>query len=150
MAVCYAFGRHLTGDTTAAISMLDDTVGTEADGSPILRIRVPPALLAEDGARVFVDRFELECQHGLGTATGQGADPVAMLKWSKDFGQTWGNERQAGLGKQGETDKRTYWLKCGSADTSMVPEVRISDPIPTRIVGALVNARGAQARKAAA
>jgi hypothetical protein len=147
-AITYAFGKHLVGESgTGTVAMLDDTVGTEADGTPIVRVRVPPALVAGDG-RLFIDRFELQILHGLGTLAGQGADPVAMLRWSKDFGQTWGNERRAGLGRMGETDARTYWLRCGSAPTSMVPEIRISDPIPTRITGALVDARGAQ-RKAA-
>lgn len=150
-AITYAFGKHLVGDgTTATISQLDDAVGTEANGDPIVRLRIPPALLADERGRLFVDRFQPEIEHGLGTATGQGSDPVAMLRWSKDFGRTWGNERTATLGRMGEYDARTVWLRCGSAVTSMVPELKISDPVPTRIVGALVDARGARGQERAA
>lgn len=144
-AIAYAFGKHLAADAvTGTITQLDNTVGTEADGSAIIRLRIPSALEAADGARLFVDRLELQIDHGLGTLTGQGADPVAMLRWSKDYGKTWGNERVAPLGHLGQYDERTYWLKNGSAVTSMVPEIRISDPVPTRIVGASVDARGAK------
>lgn len=150
-ATTYAFGQHLVGNASdGTISTLDDTVGTEADGTPIVRVRIPPALVAADGQRLFIDRFEPQLDHGLGTATGQGADPVALIRWSTNYGKTWGHERSAALGKQGDYDARTYWLKCGSAPTSMVPELRISDPVPTRLVGALVDARGARGGQRAA
>lgn len=149
-AVCYAFGRHIVGETaTGVISMLDDTVGTEADGTPIRRLRIPPAMQASEGSLLFVDRLELQIQHGLATQTGQGANPLAMCRWSKDFGQTWGNERSRALGRVGESTKRTFWLRNGSSPTSLVPEIVISDPVPVRITGALVEARGAQAQGAA-
>jgi hypothetical protein len=145
--VCYAFGKHLVGENaTGVISALDDTVGVEADGAAIRRLRVPAAISAAEDGRIYADRFELEIEHGLGTQTGQGADPVAMLRWSKTYGRTWGNERWQGLGRIGEYDKRTYWLKCGSSDLSLVPEIVISDPIPARIVGAYAQLRGARAK----
>lgn len=142
-AITYAFGQHLIGErTTARISMLDDTVGTEADGSPIRRLRIPPPLRARDGGRIFIDRFELGIQPGVASATGQGSNPLAMLRGSRDYAQTWGNETTRSIGRIGETSKRVFWTRLGSSPISWVPEVVISDPVPTRIVSASVQGRG--------
>lgn len=149
-AITYAFGKHLVGNATSGtISYLDDTVGTEADGSPIRRLRIPPALVPDDRGRLYVDRFELGIDPGLGTATGQGSDPQVMFRISKTFGKTWGNERTASVGKQGEYDKRVFWTRCGSSDVSWVPEISISDPSPARLTGADVHGRGIARRQAA-
>lgn len=141
-AVTYAFGQHLVGDNTGRIYRLDETVGTEENGDPIRRVRVPPSLRAQDGGLLFVDRFELGIQPGVGTSTGQGADPVAMLRVSKDCGQTYGNETSRSIGRSGDTDKRVFWTRLGHSRTYWVPEIVISDPVPVRIVSASVQGRG--------
>lgn len=144
-AITYAFGQHLIGEgATAAISVLDDTVGVEADGSAMRRVRIPPALQAKDGGRLYVDRFEVGIEPGVGTATGQGANPVAALRISRDNAKTWGNERTRPIGRLGETKKRVFWTRNGSSDTSWVPEIVITDPVPTRIVSASIVGRGLQ------
>jgi hypothetical protein len=145
-AITYAFGQHVIGErATSMISVLDERVGTEADGSPIRRLRIPPALRAADGGRLYVDRFELGIQRGLGTATGQGSDPVALLRISHDDGQTWGSESARSIGPMGQRDRLVFWSRLGSTRSTWVPELVISDPVPVRIVGASVQARGAAA-----
>lgn len=139
---CLSFGLHLVADTSGNISYLDDSIGTEANGDPIRRLRVPPALIAQNGSRVFVDRFELGIQPGVGSALGQGSDPHVMVRWSKDFGRTYGNEIQLAIGQQGQFGKRVYHMSAGSSLKSMVPEVTMTDPVPCRIVGASVIGRG--------
>jgi hypothetical protein len=149
-AITYAFGKHLVGDASGVLAYLDDTVGTEVDGTAIRRVRIPPALAPADGDRLFVDRFELGIDPGLGTATGQGSDPEVMLRISHDFGKTWGTERRAKAGKQGEYDTRVVWTRCGSSPRAWVPEISISDPIVARLTGAAVDGRGiARDRRAA-
>lgn len=137
-----AFGLHLTGDGSGVISSLDASTGVEANGDAIRRLRIPPALIAANGSRVYVDRFELGIQPGLGLALGQGSDPQVMVRWSGDFGRTWGNELQLGVGQQGQYGKQVYHTIAGSSLKSMVPEVTMTDPIPCRIVGASVMGRG--------
>ena len=139
---CLAFGQHLVADSTSTISVLDDTVGTETDGSAILRLRIPPALIANNGSRVYVDRFELGIQPGVGLTSGQGSDPLVMVSWSRDFGRTFGTERQLGIGRIGQYGRRVFHFCAGSSVKSMLPKVTISDPVPVRIVGASVEARG--------
>lgn len=139
---CLSFGQHLVADTSNQISVLDSTVGTEANGDPIVRQRIPPSLVAENGARVFVDRFELGMQPGLGTQFGQGQNPTAMVSWSADFGRTWGNEIQMAIGQVGQYSKQAYHGPIGSSLKALVPKVTFSDPVPFRLSGASVMARG--------
>lgn len=137
---CLAFGKHLVADrSTGVISFLDITEGTEADGSVQRLIRIPPSLLARDNDRLEVDRFRLLVQGGIGAITGTDPEtnPVAMLRVSNDFGQTWGNELSASLGPIGETQTEVFWQRGGSSTTGWVPEVVITDPArPIAIIGA--------------
>lgn len=149
-AITYAFGQHLIGErATSTISRLDDAVGTEADGSPMRRVRIPPALRASDGGRIYVDRFELGLEPGLGTISGQGVDPVALLRISKDYAKTFGAETSRSLGRMGQSAKRIVWNSLGSSTGCWVPEVVVSDPMPARIVSASVQARGLSRQAAA-
>ncbi len=137
---CHAFDKNLVGDATGRIGNLDETVATEADGSAIRRVRIPPALVAQEGSRVFVDRFSLDLETGLG-ASGDPAGTV-LVRWSKDFGRTWSSEQRLGVGAIGDYGHRVFHTIAGSSLKAMVPEVVITDPFPMRIVGAEVQGRG--------
>jgi len=138
---CAAFGQNLIATSQSGIAQLDDSVGTEVDGTPIRRLRIPPALLASDGRRVFVDRFELDIETGLAA---QGARPVVSMRISYDLSRTWGNEQERSLGMTGKYLNRVVWTRGGSSPKGWVPEIVVSDPTPARIVGAQVLARGAR------
>jgi hypothetical protein len=45
----------------------------------------------------------------------------------------------------GQRDRLVFWSRLGSTRSTWVPELVISDPVPVRIVGASVQARGAAA-----
>lgn len=132
-----AFGLQLTGDpASGTICGMDDTIATELDGTGIRRRLVPNALPVKPGGRGFVDRFELGIQTGVGTAAGQGAQPVAMLRWSPDYGQTWRNQSSRAIGPGGQFQRRTFWNHNGSFTKSAVPEIVITDPVTVRITSA--------------
>lgn len=134
---CLAFGKHLVAQSGSnIIAFLDITSATEVDGTTMRPLRIPQSLIARDGQRMFVDNFRLLMQVGVGTQTGQGQNPLAMLRQSKDFGQTWGNERRAAIGAAGKFATQVVFPRCGSSEVGWVPEVVISDPVPVRIVGA--------------
>jgi hypothetical protein len=139
----YAFGQHLVGDSTSgAINTLDVTYGSEADGSAIRRLRIPPPLWVDTReGRMFISRFEPIFEPGLGTSSGQGLAPKAMLRVSTDT-KTWSNERTASVGATGKYQTRTTFLRNGSSTLVWVPELTVSDPIPWRLVGAEIEARG--------
>lgn len=145
----YAFGKHLVGNRNAvALNQLDVTFGSESDGSVIRRLRIPPPLWASASQRLIISRFELMADSGLGLTSGQGSDPKVMCRYSRD-GKTWGAEVTASAGKIGNYQTRMIWRRCGSSDRLWVPEVTMTDPVPIRISGAMIEGSGFQQARAA-
>ncbi len=133
-----AYGLHLVGDrTTGIIAKMDTSIATEIDGSGIRCQRVSPPLVNEK-KRFPLDQIELLMDVGLGTQTGQGANPQAVLELSDNGGVTYGNQMTASIGRVGEYRKRVYWNRLGIVD-DVVARVTFSDPSPKRIVDAYVN-----------
>ena len=66
-------------------------VDYDIDARYLRRLRRAPHL-AQEHHRVFIRTFELDLERGQGLATGQGSDPLVMLRISRDGGQTWGEE----------------------------------------------------------
>lgn len=130
-----AFGEHRILDAqTGAIYMIDSSVATDVDNRPIRRVRKAPALVAED-ERIFYASFQLDMQPGIGTSTGQGANPQVMARFSRDGGQTWGPEIMASAGPIGSYATRVIWNRVGSA-RRLVVEISFTDPCPFRLVDA--------------
>ncbi len=137
---CHAFGKHLVADrTSGAIYHLTASSYLDVDGEGIRRLRRAPAIVQEN-KWIFYDRFALDMEVGVGTITGNGANPVVMLRWSDDGGHTWSNEHQLSLGKIGEYVKRLELRRLGRA-RRRVWEVTMTDPVPGRIVAAYMDAR---------
>ena len=150
-AHAYAFGKHLITDrTTGKVFAMDATLSTEIDGAGIVKERTAPAL-NQEYARVPHDQLVLLADMGVGVAGDDavaGANPVVTLRCSDDGGQTFGNERQAGLGRIGQYRRRLYWNRLGlSADRAY--RVRCSEPVPFRIVNAFLNPTEGELRQAA-
>lgn len=139
----YNFGRHLVSDrTSGVISTLDVTFGTESGGSAIRRVIVPPPLWKDSGAkRMFIDRFEVLVQPGLGTQDGQGQSPTVMMETSRDL-QAWSNQRTCSAGAAGQYLQRVFWLMNGSSTMAWAPRLTFSDPIPWRVIAAEFDGRG--------
>lgn len=81
-----------------------------------------------DKAMFGIDRIELGFGSGAGSVNGQGENPVAGLRLSKDGGHSWGTQVFSGLGKIGEYTYRCIWRRLGRG-RDIVPEVTITDPI---------------------
>tara|TARA_R110000765_G_scaffold388619_2_gene480969 strand:- start:829 stop:1116 length:288 start_codon:yes stop_codon:yes gene_type:complete len=90
---------------------------------------------------MFVSRFELMMEVGLGNSSGAGVDPSVMLQSSINT-KTWSDERTAGAGKQGAYGVHVVWTRLPSSTQCWVPSITVSDPIPWRLVGAEVEGRG--------
>ena len=104
---------------------------------PIRRVR-QSAHLSTDQLWQFFGNFQLDIQAGVGLTTGQGSDPVAMLSWSDDGGHTWSQERWLTFGKIGEYKKRAMLRGSIGRSRDRVWRVVISDPVPVRILQAMV------------
>ena len=140
---CFGFSKHLVGDRdTGLICTMDNSVTTECDGAVIRRLRVPPPLWRSPGVRrMFVSRFQLMMEVGLGTSTGSGVNPLVMLRSSPNA-KTWSDIRTASAGKEGEYGTEVVWTRLPSSTHLWVPEITVTDPIPWRLVGAEVDGRG--------
>jgi hypothetical protein len=139
-ANCHAMfnGRHIVGDwQNGRLYELDLNAYTD-DGDAILRLRSSPVITQIQKRMVF-KAIQIDVQAGTSTSTGQGSDPVGMLRYSDDSGHTWSNRSTATLGKIGQ-----YWARCRfhrlGSGRNRVFEFSVSDPVPVVIMGAYVDA----------
>ncbi|WP_213775118.1 packaged DNA stabilization protein [Bradyrhizobium sp. dw_78] len=130
-ANCY--GLQLIGDAfSGTVGYLDESAYTEF-GNMMQGYMVSP-YLQEDRKRIFVSRFELDVETGVGVTTGQGSDPQVMLQWSKDGGRTFSDlQLWHSAGKIGDYLTRLRWLRLGQA-RQWCFKVTISDPVRRTII----------------
>jgi hypothetical protein len=76
---------------------------------------------------LYISRFELVAQAGMGLSTGQGSDPIVMFRLSRDGGQTFGQELQMATGPMGAYTARAFLNRLGRARNPVV-EISSSDP----------------------
>lgn len=128
-----AYGNNYVGDAfNGTISLIDWTVYTELGNT--IRGLIHSAPLHKDKLRVFVNRFELDVQAGVGLTSGQGSDPQIMLRYSKDGGETFSKiQPWRSLGKIGQRLKRLRWLSMGQAYV-WVFQITITDPVQRVII----------------
>jgi hypothetical protein len=141
----HAFGKHLVGErgSDKLMEMRAD-LGTDMDGGPIRRLRIPPPLWGNARGRLSVSRFDIVLDSGLGIPSGQGSDPDIRLRVSLDGGMTWGSQRRTSAGRMGQYGIRPYWVGLGSSETTWQPEVTVSDPVPYRLSQAFIEGQGIQ------
>lgn len=131
-------GKHLALDRiSGTVWEMSTALHTDIDGQGLRRLRRAPALDTEHH-RVPIDQVELIMDVGVGLVSGQGSDPQALLRISDDGGTTFGNERRAGMGAIGKTRQRVYWNRLGAPADACI-EVVWTDPVPSRVVNALIN-----------
>lgn len=130
---CY--GKILVGDNySGQIGFLDETVFTEY-GNTVKAYMISPAVHS-DKKRVFMSRFELDVEAGVGTTTGQGSNPQFMLDYSDDGGRTWsGLQTWDTAGAIGTYRTRLRWLRMGSFRQRVI-RLTISDPVVRTVIAA--------------
>jgi hypothetical protein len=137
--------RQVIGDwEDGRLYTLEDDETTD-DGDPILRLRsTQVAADAEDLKAVVYSRFQVDIVPGVGTPTGQGSDPLMMMRYSDNGGHTFSNLRTAPIGRGGEYATRCKWERCypkGATDgRARVYEVSWTDPVITALLGAVTQA----------
>lgn len=140
---CYAlFGRdHLVGDyEDGRIYALSLDAYTD-DGDVIKWLRSCAPQDSENN-RVFYQSIELDIEAGVGLQSGQGSNPVVMLRWSDDGGHSWCNTKQLRIGAIGRYGQRAKREQLG-AGRNRVWEVSGTDPVKIAIMGAIVRATAA-------
>lgn len=128
---CCAVGQQvIVGDyQNGNIYQLD--LETFSDNGLILRrLRRAPYLSGEN-QWLFLDQVEVGIQSGVGLVSGQGSNPMLMLRTSGDSGHTW-NPTTTSTGAMGEYGGVARWYALGRyrADR-LVLEVSQTDPVRT-------------------
>jgi hypothetical protein len=130
----YFAGKNLVGDWENG-NVYEYDLDTYSDnGNPLPAIRASNTI-QNDLMSQQVGTFQLDMDTGVGLVTGQGSDPVAMLRWSKNGGKTWSNAIWRSIGEIGQYGRRAIWHRVGGGDR-MVFEVTITDPVQRNITGA--------------
>jgi Fibronectin type III domain len=127
-------GMALVGDKFSnVIGLSDFSVFTEYTNSMRMLITSPP--IHEDRKRIFVPRFEIEVEAGLGLPTAPETGPIMMLDISKDGGVTWQSLRKfRSMGAVGEYRTRLRWLALGNA-RQWVFRLQYSDAARPSLIG---------------
>ena len=135
----FCFRKHLVADyQNGNIYVLDDDVYTE-NGATIIRTRdsapIHGGLLNAPSKNLWMNRFELLMETGVGILSGQGSDPVVMLSFSDDGGRTFSNELWGKIGKLGQFQWRVEWFSLGQFKNRII-RIRVSDPVAVAIFSA--------------
>lgn len=104
--------------------------GTGLQVFPIRRVRITPTLSSEN-KRMYHRELVLDVQAGVGAdgaISGQGYDPVVMMRYSDDSGYTWSDEQRGTLGKIGRYGWQIFWFRLG-VSRNRVYEFVCSDPV---------------------
>lgn len=129
----YAYGRHYIGHFAKPQLLTMSTDYLDDAGRPLLSEYVLPPVHADQDTVTF-HSLEILCEVGEGTATGEGANPKAALSFSDNGGKTWSNEREASIGRAGETTKSVKWRRLGAARSRSF-RVRMSSPVKRIVQG---------------
>lgn len=100
----------------------------------IRRLRRAPHV-SQENVRVFYRKIELDLERGVGLATGQGEDPLVMLRLSRDGGHTWSEPLLMSAGRIGVYTQRVIARRLGQARDTVF-EVTVSDPVAWSLVNA--------------
>ncbi|MGZ3639405.1 MAG: hypothetical protein ACXVCX_16370 [Ktedonobacterales bacterium] len=140
--VIEAFGKTLVGTSAGGgVYELDLDTYTDVAGATQIRRVIVGAPTYDAGKRAIMRQVELECELGVGTPTGQGLNPTAMLRISRDGGQTYGNLKTQGLGPTGVRNQRAQWSNLGMG-RNLVVELSMADPVKYSIYGARYEVEG--------
>jgi len=129
-------GKHIIAidhpEGHQGLYLLKDDLYTNDGRTNISRRRCADLHAGRD--RLFYNSLQIDMEVGQGTISGQGSDPKIMMQFSNDGGRTWEDQRQASIGKTGESRERVIFWRLGSA-YDRVFELTISDPVPRKFIG---------------
>lgn len=104
----FKFKKQLVGDAdTGKIWQMSESV--HAEGSDPLVCSIISRTMGPGGRPFTLEAIELECEPGVGLATGQGSDPKVYLQLSRDSGVTYGARMERSLGASGNRNVRVRW-----------------------------------------
>jgi hypothetical protein len=132
-AITKAYGKLLVGDSQdGRIGIIDDSVFTEYGNAVLRQAATKP--YSSNGTTVFAGELEATFQAGIGLTTGQGSDPVVIMDFSDDQGQTFSTEFKRPIGKIGEYGHETVWNRQGRFPDSRTIRFTVTDPVNANLI----------------
>jgi hypothetical protein len=133
----YRDGKHLAACRYTA-NVYEQRTDTYTDtGSHILR---EASLFVPLQQRMSCDNVILDGARGTGLISGQGEQPIILLDWSDDGGNTYAAPRNIFPGKIGKLATRMFTTRCGlMRPPGRVFRVRFTDPTLFRLDGMRLN-----------
>lgn len=122
----YLAGDHETG------SIYLYTSDYYKDFTKAIRRSIKSPFYADSFNYIGISYIELYGAFGKGPQTGQGSNPLLMLRYSNDGGYTWSNELTESIGAVGNYNKRVIFRALGT-ELEWQFEISFSDPIPHSI-----------------
>ena len=122
------------------IYRIDNTVFENA--GDVLPFEVTTRHIWDDDKFIGISQIQIDVESGVGTATGQGSNPVMDLQISKDAGHSFTSVGFASIGQVGEYTQRVIWRQLGMA-RDWVLRLRITDPVKRVVTGASAEIEGA-------
>jgi hypothetical protein len=110
------------------------------DGNPIRRLRRTPHL-ANEGNWIYYRSMLIDMATGIGNIVNPGQDPQVMIRWSNNWGRTWGNTHYVSAGRMGEYNTRVHLHQMGRA-RGRTFEIVVSDLVPWDIVEGYIDIDG--------
>lgn len=140
-AIGVSFGtRFIVSDyATGNLYTLSSDALTD-NGSPIEREITGHHTFSQSRNSLIIRRLRLDMEGGVGLLTGQGTTPEVMLQISRDGGHTWGAPMLSNIGALADFVHRAEWRRLGKA-RDWVFKIRITDPVKTVIIGAIIEAQ---------
>lgn len=115
------------------IYKLDPT--TYTDNGSMVAMEVTSKHIWNDDKYIGIQQIEIDIEAGVGTATGQGANPQMDLQVSDDGGNTFTSIGYSSIGPVGQYTTRAVWSGLGAAQ-DWVLRLRITDPVKRVVTGA--------------
>lgn len=107
-----SFGPNLiAGDyATGQLYRVQDEAYDEAGNPLVMEIITPTVHMAPYGGIVNALHLDIVSGVGLNSTADHNENPVALVDWSKDGGETWGAPREVNLHRLGQTGRRVQPL----------------------------------------
>lgn len=128
-------GYNLLADSESGAIFKEDYANQTENGITIIRTRISQTFV-QDYKNIDVSNFQLDCNTGAGSLSGQGSNPVIQISVSGDGGYNFKNPRNMSLGVQGNHLYRARKRKLGTQRTWVLKMV-LSDPIDLMIQNAV-------------
>ena len=139
LAVCciYAFNKFLVGSRSDG-SIYEMSLDVFSDnGLPIRRQRIYTHLI-DELKEIRYNELRIGFETGVGLQTGQGSNPIASLRISRDGARTWSSYFNAPIGAVGKYNTEVNYRRLGIAQQCTF-ELTISDPVKVAITGSYLS-----------